>query len=68
MMADRSRQMGLAETDTAVDEERVVLFARLIRHRLRCRVRELITRADHELRERIAWRQSRVQVTPHPMR
>ena len=51
MMADRRRQMGLAETDTAVDEERIILFARLIGDGLRRRMGELIARSDHELRK-----------------
>src|ERR1700674_5146862 len=38
MMADRRRQMRLAETDTAIDKERIILFARLVGRGLRCRM------------------------------
>src|SRR5271154_6598340 len=42
MMADGGCQMGLAETDTAVDEERIILLTRLIGRGLRRRMGELI--------------------------
>ena len=63
VMPDRGHQMRLAEADTAVDEERVVLFARLIGDRLRRGMRELIARADHELRESVARVQGRMAIS-----
>jgi hypothetical protein len=47
--------MGLAEADTTVDEERVVVIAGLGRDRLARRVRELVRGADDEARERVFW-------------
>src|SRR5579863_8432976 len=64
MMTDRRRQMGLAETHTAVNEERIILLTRLVGRGLRRRVGELIARADDELRKGIARRQSRMQLAP----
>src|SRR5207244_13211017 len=51
LMPDRVGEMCLAETDAAVDEERIVMVARLGRDGLAGRVRELIRGADHEARE-----------------
>ncbi len=53
LMANRAHQVGLAQADTAIDEKRVVLLARLIGDRTGRGMSELIARADHELRERI---------------
>src|SRR5438128_219801 len=68
VMADCRRQMGLAETHTAVNEERIILLARLVGRGLRGRMGELIARSDDELRKGIARRQSRVQLTPRRLR
>src|ERR1700688_4742091 len=67
MMTDRGRQMGLAETHTAIDKQRIIFLARLIGRGLRRRMGELIARTDHELRKGVARRQSRVQLTPRPL-
>ena len=45
-MSDRVQQVGLAETDAAPDEERVVLRAGLIGHGQRGGVGEAVRRAD----------------------
>src|ERR1700693_5091567 len=50
-MPDRIDQVGFSETDTSIDEERVVLFARLIGDRERGGVSELISRPDHKFGE-----------------
>src|SRR5208283_4945394 len=56
--------VSLAETDTAIDEERVVLFAGLICDRMRGGMCELIGRADHEFRESVARVQTRMAISP----
>jgi hypothetical protein len=62
MMPDRGRQVGLAETDTAIDKQRIIFFPRLMGGGLRRRMRELIARTDHELRKGVAWGESRMQL------
>ena len=46
--------MGLAEADSAIQEERVVGVARTLGDRQACRVSEAIGRADDEIREGVA--------------
>jgi hypothetical protein len=58
-VTDRVHQVRLAQTRPAVDEERVVVIAGLIRDRLRRRVRELIARADDEVVEGVLGQQRR---------
>ena len=53
LMADGVGEMRLAESDAAVDEERVVVVAGLARDRLGGGVRELVGRPDDEVRERV---------------
>jgi len=48
LVPDRVQQMGLAETDPAVDEERVVGLRRQLRHRLAGGLGELVGVADDE--------------------
>ena len=50
-------QVRLAEAHAAVDEERVVVVARLVGDRLRRRVRELVARADDEVVEGVLRQQ-----------
>ena len=47
-VTDGVHQVGLAETDAAIDEERVVLAGRNLGDRARGGVRELVRRADDE--------------------
>src|SRR6266849_7191830 len=61
MMADRGGKMGFAQSDTTVNEKRVVFFAGLIRNCQRRRVRELITRPDHEFSEGVALAEMRMK-------
>ncbi len=51
LVPDRVGEMCLAEADSAVDEERIVVIARLGRDGLARRVRELVRGADDEARE-----------------
>ena len=53
VVADRLKEMGLAESGAAPDEQRVVLQARRLRHGLRCISCEPIGFADHERIERV---------------
>ena len=62
LMPDRIDQVGLAEADPAVNEERVVFFAGLIRDRQRRGMRELISRTDHEFGESITRVQLRMAI------
>src|SRR2546427_120777 len=55
LVPDRVREMCLAEADSAVDEERIVVIARLGRDGLARRVRELVRGADDEAREGVLW-------------
>lgn len=48
VMADRMHQVGLAQTDAPVQEQRVVCFGRRFRHRERCGMGEAVVRADDE--------------------
>ena len=54
LVPDRVHQVGLAEADPAVQEERVVGMARALRHRQAGGVGETIGRPDDEVRERVA--------------
>ena len=54
LVADGVHQVGLAEADPAVQEERVVGVARALRHRQARRVGEAVGRPDDEVRERVA--------------
>src|SRR5215469_2432758 len=56
--------MGLAETNAAVNEKRVVLLAGLIRDRLRRRMRKLVGRSDDEFVEGVAGIEPRMQRRP----
>src|SRR5207302_1234175 len=51
LVPDRVGEVCLAEADATVDEERIVVVARLGRHGLARRVRELVRGADDEARE-----------------
>ena len=53
-VADRVHQVGLAEADAAVQEERVVGVARALRHRQAGRVGQAVGRPDDEVREGVA--------------
>src|SRR5439155_12454912 len=55
VVADRMKEVGLAEPGPAVDEERVVGLAGLLRHGEGGPVSEAVSVADDELPERIAW-------------
>ena len=61
LVADGVHQVRLAETHTAVDEERVVVVTGLARDRLRGGMRELVRRPDHEVGERVLGGQLRVE-------
>ena len=54
LVADGVHQVGLAEADAAVQEERVVGVAGALRDRQARRVGEAVGRADDEVRERVA--------------
>ena len=54
LMPDRVQQVRLAESDAAVDEQRVVRARRQLGHGLAGRLRELIRRADDEGVEGVA--------------
>src|SRR2546426_3166917 len=53
LVPDRVGQMRLAESHAAVDEQRIVVIARLGRDGLARRVCELVRGADDEVRERV---------------
>ena len=59
LVTDGVEEMGLAETDAAVDEQRVVGLGRELGDRLAGRLRELVGVADDEGVERVAGRESR---------
>src|SRR6266849_10953642 len=61
VMPDGRCQVHLSESDTTIDEERVVFFAGLIGDRQRRRVRELITRPDDEFSEGVALAEIRIK-------
>jgi hypothetical protein len=48
-------QVSFAHTDAAIEEERVVSLRRTFRNRLASRVGKLITTADDEGVEGVAW-------------
>ena len=52
MVADRVHQVGLAEADAAVDEQRVVGAPGVLRDLQRCGARELVALALDEIVER----------------
>ena len=54
LVPDGLHQVGLAHSDAAVQEERVVGLGRTLCHGLARRVRELIAAADHEGIKRVA--------------
>ena len=54
LVADRLQEVGLAEADAAVDEQRVPARRRGVRHHAGRRVRELVGRSDDELVEGVA--------------
>lgn len=54
VMSDCGGKMGLAQANAAVNEERVVFFARLIGHCQRGGVSELIARTNDEFGEGVA--------------
>jgi hypothetical protein len=49
------KKVSLAETYTAVNEERIVALARLLRDAHRCGMTELVAVTDYEISKRIAW-------------
>ena len=59
LVADGVDEMGLPQADAAVDEERVVVVARLVGDRLGRRVGELVARADDEVVEGVLGQQRR---------
>ena len=54
LVPDGLQQVGLAQPDAAVDEQRVPARRRRLGHHARRRVGELVGRTDHELVERVA--------------
>src|SRR5438132_12953969 len=48
LMTDGLHEVRLAHTNTPIQEERVVSLGRTLRHRLTCRVSELVAAADNE--------------------
>src|SRR6266851_2183900 len=61
-MADRGHQVRFAKPHSAVNEERVVLLARLVGDRECRRMGELVGRADHKFCEGIALVELRMAV------
>src|SRR5437660_3813084 len=55
VLAGGLHQMGLAKTDSAVNEQRVVRACRCLRNRETCRMRNFVVRADHERFECVPW-------------
>ena len=68
MLSNRVQQMGLAQTDPTVEEQRVVRLARGLRHRQRRRVGKVIVVADHEGVECVLWVKMQVMVGRRPFR
>ncbi len=64
LVPDRLQEVGLAETDAAVDEERVPARGRRLGDDAGRGVRELVGRADDELVEGVAARPARVAGRP----
>src|SRR6266581_5425624 len=59
VLTNRLHQMRLAETDPAVNEQRVVRARRRLRHgKTRC-MRDFVVRTDHERFKRVPWIESR---------
>ena len=60
-MTDRTCQMRFAETDSTVNEKRIVFFARPVAYR-ECRgMSELVARSDDELVKRETWIELRIK-------
>src|SRR5438105_15754378 len=59
LMSNGLHQVGLAHSNAAVEEQRVVGLGGTLRHRLCRSVRELIAGADHESLEGVAGIQQR---------
>jgi hypothetical protein len=59
-IADRLHEVGLAKTDTAVDEERVIELTGFLTDTLGCRVGELVRRAGDIVLKGIRWVEQRV--------
>src|SRR5436190_12125753 len=55
VLADRLHQVGLAKTDTAINEQRVVRARGRLRHGKSGGMRNFIVRTDHERFERVPW-------------
>src|SRR5713101_6409946 len=64
MMPDGSGEMGLAQTDAAVDEERVILLTRPVGDGQCRRMRELIAGANNEFGESVARVELRMDCCP----
>src|SRR5216683_1327372 len=64
MVPHGGRQMCLAETDAAVNKERVIFLTRAVGYCLRGGVRELVTRPDHEFGKREALIELRMDCAP----
>ena len=60
-MPDGRCQVRLSESDTTIDEKRVVFFAGLIGNRHRSRVRELIARPNDEFSEGVTLAEMRMK-------
>src|SRR5580704_8553151 len=59
VLANGLHQVGLAKTDTAINEQWVVCPRRRLRHGESGGMRNFIVRADHERFERVPWVESR---------
>src|SRR5436309_9269940 len=55
VLADRLHQVGLAKTDTAINEQRVVRARGRLRHGKSGGMRNCVVRTDHERFERVPW-------------
>ena len=58
ILTDGLHQMRLAQTDSAIDEQRVVCARRSLRHGKTRRVRNLIVRTDHKRFKCVPWIES----------
>src|SRR5437867_5229356 len=58
VLTNRLHQMCLAETDPAVNEQRVIRARRRLRHGKTCGMRNFVVRADHERFKRVPWIES----------
>ena len=61
MVSDSVEEMGLAQTDAAVEKERIVGPGRCVGDRPCCGVRELAVLADDELPEGVAGMETRIR-------